>query len=257
MKSILQLIMALFIFPFLTMAQDRTEVSVKRERVFTGAGLYGFMNGGAELFLEYGVQRLTTRDLVYKGEEFNLDIYEMPSAEDAYGIYSLHVFKCLRTDSAECVDCLSMYQLQMAVGKCYVSLVFPSGSDKAKSLADELIRLYVDTRQSKMPVFPKIAGAISPYSGLLKFARGPISASAALPALRELTENISYSGIWCYVDKKNRINNVWIDVKDKKELEKLKERVDKDHILSIGELSICFKCPEKKEEAPSESPFGF
>lgn len=43
-------------FPVLLWAQDG--VQVKRERVFTGSGLYGFMNGGAEQFLEYGVSRL-------------------------------------------------------------------------------------------------------------------------------------------------------------------------------------------------------
>lgn len=55
-------------FPVLLWAQDG--VQVKRERVFTGSGLYGFMNGGAEQFLEYGVSRLTARDVVYKGEDY-------------------------------------------------------------------------------------------------------------------------------------------------------------------------------------------
>lgn len=45
------------------------EISVKRERVFTGTGLYGYMNGGAEQFLEYGVTKLTAYDLEYGGEE--------------------------------------------------------------------------------------------------------------------------------------------------------------------------------------------
>ena len=67
---------------------------VKRERVFTGTGLYGFMNGGADQFLEYGVSKLVTRDVVYKGNEYTIDIYDMPTAEDAFGIYSLHIFKC-------------------------------------------------------------------------------------------------------------------------------------------------------------------
>ena len=32
---------------------EAQEMTVKRERVFTGTGLYGYMNGGAEQFLEY------------------------------------------------------------------------------------------------------------------------------------------------------------------------------------------------------------
>ena len=49
---------------------EAQEMTVKRERVFTGTGLYGYMNGGAEQFLEYGVTKLTARDLEYNGEEY-------------------------------------------------------------------------------------------------------------------------------------------------------------------------------------------
>ena len=76
-------------FPVLLWAQDG--VQVKRERVFTGSGLYGFMNGGAEQFLEYGVSRLTARDVVYKGEDYTLEIYEMPSPEDAL-VFTLCIY---------------------------------------------------------------------------------------------------------------------------------------------------------------------
>ena len=54
------------------------------------------MNGGADQFLEYGVSKLVTRDVVYKGNEYTIDIYDMPTPEDAFGIYSLHIFKCSR-----------------------------------------------------------------------------------------------------------------------------------------------------------------
>lgn len=145
-------------FPVLLWAQDG--VQVKRERVFTGSGLYGFMNGGAEQFLEYGVSRLTARDVVYKGEDYTLEIYEMPSPEDAFGIYSLHIFKCERTDVLGCIDCLSPYQLQAVVGNKYVSVVFPSGSSAAKDAVDELIRLYLPMDGKEAPQIPEILGFV-------------------------------------------------------------------------------------------------
>ena len=153
--------------------------TVKRERVFTGSGLYGFMNGGAEQFLEYGVSRLTARDVVYKGEDYTLEIYEMPSPEDAFGIYSLHIFKCERTDALGCIDCLSPYQLQAVVGNKYVSVVFSSGSSAAKDAVDELIRLYLPMDGKEAPQIPEILGIRSPYSGAVKYLRGPISVSSA------------------------------------------------------------------------------
>ena len=135
------------------------EISVKRERVFTGTGLYGYMNGGAEQFLEYGVTKLTAYDLEYGGEEYALEIYEMPTPEDAYGIYSLHVFRCQRADTLGCIDCLSTYQLQTVCGNLYVSLVFPSGTKKAKQQADDILRAIIcfktpeqlDSLRNKLP----------------------------------------------------------------------------------------------------------
>ena len=83
MKEKIGCLIAFFLIPLFLYAQQIKDVEVKRERVFTGEGLYGYMNGGADLYLEYGVYKLTARDLIYKGEEYMLEIYELPSPEDA------------------------------------------------------------------------------------------------------------------------------------------------------------------------------
>ena len=140
MKHVIQWLVLLTFIPVFLVAQ---EVKVKREREFTGSGLYGFMNGGAEQFLEYGVSKLVARDVVYEGQEYTVEIYDMPTPEDAFGIYSLHVFRCQRADTLGCIDCLSPYQLQAVAGNKYVSVVFPSGSAAAKSKADAVIRYYL------------------------------------------------------------------------------------------------------------------
>lgn len=142
--------------------------------------------------LEYGVSLLTARDVVYKGEDYTLEIYEMPSPEDAFGIYSLHIFKCERTDALGCIDCLSPYQLQAVVGNKYVSVVFSSGSSAAKDAVDELIRLYLPMDGKEAPQIPEILGIRSPYSGAVKYLRGPISVSSASTSLAELLEDCPF-----------------------------------------------------------------
>ena len=103
MKHVIHWLGLLMFIPAFLAAQ---EDEVKREREFTGSGLYGFMNGGAEQFLEYGVSKLVARDVVYEGQEYTVEIYDMPTPEDAFGIYSLHVFRCQRADTLGCIDCL-------------------------------------------------------------------------------------------------------------------------------------------------------
>ena len=191
---------------------------IRRERTFTGDGLYGFINGAADLFFEYGFKTLTNRDITYKGESFTIDIYEMPGCNDAYGIYSMHVFRCRQADSIVAIDCTSPYQLQAVVDNLYVSIVFPSGSDRAQQIAGELIPLFVNTENSSLPEIPpkdksgksplpdipqEIASS-PPYSGIVKYLRGPISVSGTSRDLTALLKDVAYQGVWFRADPQTK-----------------------------------------------------
>lgn len=233
------------------------DVEIKRERIFTGEGLYGFMNGGAEQFLEYGVSKLTTRDILYKGEEFTLDIYEMPSPADAFGIYSLHVFKCQRADTLNCIDCLSPYQLQAVAGNKYISVVFPSGSSAARHVADELIRIYIPMDKKENPEIPDILGLTSPYSGSVKYLKGPVAISGISTSLTELLTNITYTGIWFVADKPAKSYRALVFCSDEKECAKLKAKIQTSGIIRSENNYILFTNKEKEKPDTEYGSFGF
>lgn len=192
MKSILKLfILGCCFIPGLLCSQ---EIEVKRERVFPATAMYGYMNGGTDQFLEYGVQKLTVSDIVYKGEDYTVEVYDMPSVEDAFGIYSLHVFKCNRADYNG-IDCLSSYQLQAVCGNVYLSVVFPSGSDSARINADYIREKYLPCSAENKTFIPKLMGNIQPTSGNIKYLRGPLSLSKTNSSLNTLLKNIEYSGV--------------------------------------------------------------
>ena len=244
----------LLLIPAFLVAQ---EVEVKRERVFTGSGLYGFMNGGAEQFLEYGVSKLTARDVVYDGQEYTIEIYEMPTPEDAFGIYSLHVFRCQRADTLGCIDCLSPYQLQAVAGNKYVSVVFPSGSAAAKNKVDGLIRQYLPMDGKDNPEFPALLKELSPWSGKLKFFRGPIGISGVSTSLMHNLEEIEYTGVWFIADKPSKSYRALVCVKEEKELKKLKEKVPASDIIQSGNDFIYIRGNEKESEEEDHGGFGF
>ncbi|OCW92396.1 hypothetical protein A9168_16205 [Macellibacteroides sp. HH-ZS] len=256
MKEKIGFLIAFILIPLLICAQQTKDVEIKRERVFTGEGLYGYMNGGADLYLEYGVYKLTAKDLIYKGEEYLLEIYELPSSEDAFGIYSLNVFKCLRADTLGCIDCLSAYQLQRVSGNRYISLVFPSGSAKARNEADSLLRLFVVEDEAK-PVIPDILGVKEPVSGHLKFARGKLSASNAQPSLFNLLDGVKIKALWHLSDKATRENRALIYPEDKACVKLIKNRIPEEDVLMTGENYIFIKCREEESPTQSSSPFGF
>jgi hypothetical protein len=59
--------------------------------VFQGGGLFDFIDGGAEIFLEFGFKRVLVQRYVKGGAELTLEAYEMTDADAALGIY---LMKC-------------------------------------------------------------------------------------------------------------------------------------------------------------------
>ena len=58
---------------------------------FTQADLYGYINGGAEVFLELGFDQLTLQDYKHLKDEMSIEIYRMKDQVAATGIY---LMKC-------------------------------------------------------------------------------------------------------------------------------------------------------------------
>ncbi len=56
-------------------------------RVFSGNDLYGYINGGSELFLEFGFRQLIAYQIQTPDGELGLDLYEMTDPIAALGIY--------------------------------------------------------------------------------------------------------------------------------------------------------------------------
>lgn len=55
-------------------------------RSFEGEDLFDYMDGGAELYYEYGFRRLWVRDYRSEGEELRAELYEMEDPEGAFGL---------------------------------------------------------------------------------------------------------------------------------------------------------------------------
>lgn len=61
--------------------------------IYTQADLYGYMDGGAELFFEFGFQDLTVQKYLKGQDELTLEAYRMGDAEGALGIYLIRAGK--------------------------------------------------------------------------------------------------------------------------------------------------------------------
>lgn len=178
----------LFFFLLCVSTAKAQDITINKERNFEGTALYGFMNGGSDLFLEYGFQNLNVKDVTYKGDSYSIEVYTMDTPKDAFGIYSIHIFKPLRADSLLLgrggFDCLSKYQLQAAFHNRYISIVFNSGPKGAKGgeelLMSTIAAIAAKEGEAAKPFFPeKIQKMQPPYTGRVQYARGELGLTNA------------------------------------------------------------------------------
>ncbi|MFI5143714.1 MAG: DUF6599 family protein [Thermoanaerobaculales bacterium] len=58
-----------------------------RAKVFTGSALYGHIDGGAEIFFEFGFEELTVQRYDHGADAIEVELYRMRDAAAALGIY--------------------------------------------------------------------------------------------------------------------------------------------------------------------------
>jgi len=96
-------------------------------RQFGNEELRGYINGGADLYLEYGFEKIHVFDVKASDLDYKADLYCMNSAAAAYGIYSIARFRCRTSGTLTHRDGLTPYQYIAAKGKYYLSVSNPTG----------------------------------------------------------------------------------------------------------------------------------
>jgi hypothetical protein len=107
-------------------------------RHFTGESLFGYMNGGAELYREYGISDAVITELNYQAGHFKCEVFRMKGPEEAFGIFSVSRYKCLEMPPITTYTCQTRFQLQICKGSYYLSIINTSGTR-----ADSLISIRI------------------------------------------------------------------------------------------------------------------
>jgi len=114
--------------------QDIPEAGFSAVRTFNGASLFGYINGGAELYLEYGFSAASVAEISLMGGKYKTEIYRMTGAEEAFGIFSVSKYSCRSMPQVSSFTCMTKYQLQICAGSYYISIINATGT-KTDSLA--------------------------------------------------------------------------------------------------------------------------
>jgi hypothetical protein len=115
---------------------DLPEAEFQKVRQFTGESLFGYMDGGAELYREYGITDAVITEFDVDKRHYKCEVYKMTGPEEAFGIYSVSKHKCLCSPAISEYTCLNKYQLQICKGSYYISIINRTGTN-----ADSLVAL--------------------------------------------------------------------------------------------------------------------
>ena len=109
-------------------------------REFPGSRLFDYIDGGAELFLEFGFKKLWLQHYKKGEEELALEIYEMESPEAALGLY---LMKCGKETPIKGLDARNSgepSQFTILRGRCFIHINNLSGGEGLLSIMIELAR---------------------------------------------------------------------------------------------------------------------
>jgi hypothetical protein len=155
--------------------------SINKTNYFDGSALWGHIDGGADLYLEYGFDRLLFQEIKWNDVNFRVEYYRMKNAEAAFGIYSVSRFKCAKTDTITKFICVNPYQIQSALGRFYISIANDKGNKAAVDLSMELFNKILEKNRDKIfdlpsqfnkPVYAKYISQLKMMNGVLGIQNG-------------------------------------------------------------------------------------
>jgi hypothetical protein len=160
----------------------------EKHRVFTASDLYGHIDGGAEIFLEFGFQQLTLQQYAparTKGDDqspgtLQVEIYRMSDPIAATGIYLMNCGQESRDPAFSERHCLSKYQLIFKRDRYYVIVGNTTGDKALQTVMLDLARYIAARLPADQP--PKITELL-PKDGLIESSVRLIRGQYALQSI--------------------------------------------------------------------------
>jgi len=174
------------------------EGRVTRRAVFDGNSLWGYINGGADIYLEYGFTSLTMHEIDYRGALLRFDLYEMGDASAAYGIFSVYSFECDTADGPGEFNCATRWQIQSVKGEYYLSAILGTGTADEFSYAKGIASFLMEGIEHEPfePGFPFREGMFNRINGQVKYCRGQLGLDNGIPFRNDALSVTGFRELW-------------------------------------------------------------
>jgi len=119
---------------------DLPRVTIERTATYNGKALYGYIDGGAELYYEYGFRSAVVQEVLQDSLRIHLEVFEMDSPAGAAGIFSVTSQGCSGKSLWD-FECANRFQAQSARGRYFIRAANVSGTPAEDTLTRAAARL--------------------------------------------------------------------------------------------------------------------
>ncbi len=203
--------------------EEVPDFQLTRNETFDGPSLWGYMNGGADIYLEYGFEILRVQEFTHEDENLKMELYKMSDPISAFGIYSIKSFKCRESGMLASIDCLNPYQYQIQYGDYYISITNESGSAEAKPFMLEMAQTILPRLEYEELLLPCTwltdTTGLSPQE--IKMIMGSLGIQNKAPKLTGMFDGINpYQVYFASMEKEGKriqVYQIVVDDADQKE----------------------------------------
>jgi len=213
---------------------------ITRASYYNGDALWGLIDGGADLYLEYGFDKLLLQEIEWRGIKFRIEFYRMNDEKSAFGIYSVSQYKCDKNDILTKFICITPYQIQSALGKIYVSVANDKGNNEAEKLSLQLFNNILSGTTETLFDIPDYFNKdfFKPFVNNLKFIKGKLGLQNGFPAWSDLFDQFRNFEIYVLPFEKGKEYTYTSQIKFESENDflRFKEMVEKQIAEKITKI---------------------
>jgi hypothetical protein len=231
---------------------DLPGAELSTSRFFSGTSLFGYMNGGAELYLEYGFSAASVTEIRYMGGSYKTEIYKMTGPEEAFGIFSVSKYRCRGMPPLAKYTCQTRYQLQICKGPYYISIINGTGtlSDSIASISiGSVIAAKISDDDADLSAYLPDIPEEKIQTGCF-LARGRLGIVNGSPDLEDFFQGLSdYTAVIVNLEEKRIISVRFSNNETYEKFLHLHDHEFNDlsssgNVKKIGELHLLIEMPE-------------
>jgi hypothetical protein len=165
---------------------------------YDGNALYGYMDGGAELYREYGFVDLTVQELEIGNEQLLVELFRMRDSLASFGIFSVFRGDCQDDKSTTLYWCQSPGQVIGIAGRYFFRVQRMSTGQETSRAVRAVAKTLVDVLpDSSLRAIPWIVGKSAPagWQHHAVYACGPLGLQNGFPDWADPLEAGEYLSI--------------------------------------------------------------